>query len=335
MKKIYSIGWIILGSIIIWYSFFLYTTPSHHISLEKSEILLKNLSWDTDFLDPLPYKKWDLLEMHLILKQDGVHNVTLNLEKLKQKISLDEISVNGTPKTKDTIQTHDGSIITIKGKWKENGILKKDDYQDIIKEIIPKDEIIPEEKNEEPTQEEMLTSQNIDIRVLQTHLNSNINNLVEFQGTGSHLIKYINIWWNSFTPIRENEKQYISIPKNMFPSWEYFILYQLSDGTLITSKDSLTTTFDKNPVNIANITPKNISSDTKKNLTLQWNGFEKVIWVWLSNNLILKKTSFEILSDQVLVVHIPTGLENGSYFLNIMTTSGIYELKKNIFYISQ
>ena len=80
-------------------------------------------------------------------------------------------------------------------------------------------------------------------------------------------------------------------------------------------------------INIANITPGKISNKKDTFLVLQWNGFNKIIQMQLSNNVILKNTSFKTINDNVATIKIDKWLDIWEYFFTIMHTEWIEELR--------
>lgn len=172
------------------------------------------------------------------------------------------------------------------------------------------------------------------IKLNNYNLNSNINNLVEITWSWRELVKYVNIGWVSLTPINESNKTFLTIAKNTFSSWEYFIIVQLNDNEIVTLNEKIKFTYNSSKVNIANITPNTIKNDFDTFIVLQGNWFSKIISIQLSNNIILKTTSFDIINDNVMSVKIPKDLGVWSYYFNIMTIDWITELKNNIFTIN-
>lgn len=185
---------------------------------------------------------------------------------------------------------------------------------------------------------EIIKKENIpsidNIKLNNYNFNSNINNLIEITGSGKNLVKYVNIGWVSLTPINESDKTFLTIAKNTFNSWDYFIILQLENNEIVTLNEKIIFTYSNSKVNIANITPDRIKNDKDTFIVLQWNGFAKIISMQLSNNIILKTTSFDIINDNVMSVKIPKDLEIWNYYFNIMTVDGITEVKNNTFYIT-
>ena len=51
---------------------------------------------------------------------------------------------------------------------------------------------------------------------------------------------------------------------------------------------------------------------------------KKVISLQLGNGFVFKTPSFEVVTDEVMIVKIPKDLSAGTYHFNMMDTSGIY-----------
>ncbi len=234
------------------------------------------------------------------------------------------------------------NIDNIKDIWetKKDWILDENKFNDTINEL--------KNNKENNTKKNYITNStswsldiNLDNQNLNSNitfdnynLNSNINNLIKINWDKKNLIKYVNIGWVSLTPIVDKDEIFLSIAKNTFWNWEYFIILQMMDNSIITLNKKISFVFNDSETNIANITPKSIKNTQDTHIVLQWNWFSKVISLQLSNNIILKNASFEIISDQVMSVKIPKNLNKWTYFLNIMTTKWIINLKNNTFIIN-
>lgn len=320
------IALIFLGACFVYFFLIWKNFTQKNISFQQ-DILLKNLSWNTPIWDIIPYKKWEEVEITFIFPWEWKNKLTLDLTKWNKNISVKKILIDEAETDKNNIIVEDWQTVKIIGEALNDWSLKKEDYEDII---------IENEKLEEEKVEEVNTdfSGSLNLSFHQTSFNSNINNLVEISGDQIEFIKYVNIWEVSLTPIKNNQKTYLAIEKNTFWAWEYFIIVQLNNNDLIPLDQKLQFQYSNSKVNIANITPKSIQNIKDTFIVLQWNGFSKVISIQLSNNIILKNTSFDIISDSVLSVKIPAWLETGKYYFNIMTIDWISELKNNTFTIN-
>lgn len=187
-------------------------------------------------------------------------------------------------------------------------------------------------KKDNTIKQVLLTPQNIFLE--KWSINGNTNNLIEITGTGLNNIAYINIWWINLTPINSGSGYFLAINKNTYIAWEYFIIINYNDGTIETLNDKLKVVFDNKKVNIVEFNPNSIDNKTDKYITVVGNGFEKVIWVQLNNNVILKKTNYNIINDKIISVLIPAGMDAWEYYLNIMTIESVYEIKDNYFHIT-
>lgn len=319
-------------SMVLWvtliYIFLFEKNISHKSQSLSHDILLKNLSWESTLWWSIPYKKWDEIEVTFIFPWDGKNHLSIDTTKQIRDISIKKIFIDDSVPSSDDIIIEDGQTLKIIAETLKDGILKKEDFDDIILE----NEKIKEEENKE--NKEKSFSGTLDIMFERNILSSHINHLIEISWSQKDLIKYVNIWWNSFTPIQNNGKVYLAIEKNTFSSGEYFIIIQLQNGEIVSLDKKFYFEYWASQVNIANITPNNIKNTQDTFLVLQGNGFSKVISIQLSNNIILKNTSFDIINDSVMSVKIPSGLETGKYYFNIMTVNGIHELKQNSFIIN-
>lgn len=299
---------------------------------EKIDLLIRNNSWESPFSDSVPYKKWDEIELNLILKGDYTKEIKLNTEKLKLNFKIKSIYIWDK-------EVSDWKNIDVK-KWEkikiivealDNWVIKKDENQDIV-EIIKEEENKEEEKKEEEKVTEIPSS---NVSLNNYNINWNINNLIEILWDWRNYIDYVNIWWVSLKPVKSDDnKVFLSINQNTFTAWEYFVIVQFSDGTIQTLNEKIKFDFSEAKVNVSNITPNQIKNDIDRYIVIQWNWLSKVISIQLNNNIILKNTSFDVISDNVLSVKIPKELVTWKYYFNIMTTDGIYEIKNKTFNIN-
>lgn len=319
-------------SIVLWvfliYIFLFEKNTFHKNQSLSHDILLKNLSWESTLWWSIPYKKWDEIEVTFIFPWDGKNHLSIDTTKRIPDISIKKIFIDDSVPSSDDIVIEDGQTLKIIAETLKDGILKKEYFDNII---LENEKIKEEEKIEN---KEKSFSGSLDIMFEKNTLSSHINHLIEISWKDKEMIKYVNIWWNSFTPIQNNGKVYLAIEKNTFSSGEYFIIIQLQNDEIISLDKKFYFEYWSSQVNIANITPNNIKNTQDTFLVLQGNGFSKVISIQLSNNIILKNTSFDIINDSVMSVKIPSELESGKYYFNIMTVNRIHELKQNSFIIN-
>jgi hypothetical protein len=79
----------------------------------------------------------------------------------------------------------------------------------------------------------------------------------------------------------------------------------LKNGKLVSTDEKISFVYDSSPINIGAITPTEIRSDADRYVVVQGNGFEKIISIQLSNNLIFKNTLFTVVNDNVVSIKIP------------------------------
>lgn len=318
-----TVNTIIIGLIVYFFVFQKHTPPSDI----PQDILIKNISWDTPFSESIPYKKNENIEFNILFSGEWKNKITLDTSKINKLFDIKKILIDEKETSPDNIILEEWNIITIITEAKDDGMVKKDEYQDIIVDTQKVEDMeIVEENN--------LFSWNKHISFSQLEANSNINQLIEVHWEAKDFIKYVNIGGVSFTPIYENNRVFLSITKNTFSSGEYFIVIQWKDNEIMSLSEKIKFTLNTSPTNIANITPASIKNDTDSYVVLQWNGFSKIISVQLSNNIILKTTAFHVINDHVMSVLIPKNLEPGNYYFNIMTPDGISELPHNTFLIT-
>lgn len=101
---------------------------------------------------------------------------------------------------------------------------------------------------------------------------------------------------------------FVRLDRDTFTSGEYFVFFTLKNGKILTSEYRLSFEHSNSAINIANITPGAVPNDEDRFIVIQGNGFNKIVSIQLSNNLILKNAEFDIINDRVAGVKIPKGL---------------------------
>lgn len=295
---------------------------------ETTEILMRNLSWDTNLEKFTPYRKNDDLEFIFITEAENSNQAKVDLSALTEKLEISEILVNDTPASLDNLEKihFDSSLkITVRGKAKE-ALLIQEPLEWIVKIQFEK----KQEKTEEIPDAKKLTSDRIphSITINKGVLSSNINQLLEISGSNDlDTIDRVIIGEKTFVWLALGNTYYVTIPKNTFWNWDFFLGLYLKNGKLITTDEKVSFVYHSSPINIGAVTPSEIKSDVDRYVVVQGNGFEKIISIQLSNNLIFKNTLFNVVNDNVVSIKIPKWLEPGRYYFNIMDTAGIYEAK--------
>lgn len=296
------------------------------------DFIIKNNSSNSSVWKDIFYKKWDNIEYTFFMQKDFNWNISINTDKLDKVMKDYDIYIDDKKISKDNLKNlkiDDEKII--KFKWiaiKDNIIKTKEETVDDLIDI----EIIKVEEEKDDIKTLSWTLTNVTLSNL--NFSSNINNLLIISGKNLSNIQYINIWWKTFTPKFNNNKLYIGIDKDSFATWEYFVLFQLKNNQIVTYPSKIRFTYDENSINISQITPNIIKNDIDRYLVIQWNNLSKVIRVQLSNNVILKDTSFKVINNNVITIKIPAWLNSWNYFINFMWTQWIFELKNSQFTIT-
>lgn len=158
-------------------------------------------------------------------------------------------------------------------------------------------------------------------------LSTHTNHLISLQTDAPEDILYVTIWGYSYKLSEHEGNKYFEIQKNTFSPGDYFISVQNNAWDIIGLEQKMTILWGQDyGINLINITPDTISNTKKTSIVLQWNGFSKVISVQLDNNIILKETNFDIITDQVMSIEIPQWIPVGRYNFNLLTTEKIVKL---------
>jgi hypothetical protein len=322
MKKniLYTIYLTILAWALIWaYIYFSVNISNNKVN---SSLFIKNLTWQTNWSDFVPFKKNDSLDFTFVFDSLFWNSLNLNISKLEKKINIKEIYINDEKKDKNSLKNiHFKNILKLRIVWDamQNSLENENIKNDVEVELIwDKPEEIVEEEIIDKTKEVLIFTFN------SQNFNSNINNVLEISGQNLELIDYLVIWEKKIEWIYKDDKFYARIEKNIFWNWDFFVGFYLKNGKLETSSSKLTFSYNPNPINIAAITPDKISNKKDSYVVIQWNWFNKIVSLQLSNNYIFKNTLFNIINNQVASVKIPSGLTPGVYYFNIMDTKWIY-----------
>lgn len=180
-------------------------------------------------------------------------------------------------------------------------------------------------------QNESINSENIlDLNIEKLNYSSNTNNLIKLAWVWLENIENITIWEYNFNFDYIDWYIYILVEENSNLNWEYLLIFELNDWTIINYKDRINFNYSDKSLLINDITPKSLLNDTARNIILQWKWFTKVISIQLSNNIVLTETSYNIINDNVMSIVIPKWLEKWYYSINIMGVDWIYNSESSI-----
>lgn len=310
----------------LFWGFFYYNNLEKTNTSQKN-IYIKNNSWNTDFLKEVSSKKNDQVELLLILDEKKASFWKIDYSKIEQNLDIEKIFIDEKEVNKnDEVNINKDSSIKIIWKSKENNTLKSSDLDINISDIFTK-------TNQEELKKDQELQIKKDIKLVINSKNIEVykDNLIWLSWENLDFIDSIKIWEKYFKTIKIWEKYFLPIEKNVLKWWKYEIK--------ILNKQNLETIFSNeinfidndNLIKIYDITPKIISKEKSTNIVLQWSWFSKIISIQINNNTILEKSNFEIISDNLAIVKLPKDLEIWDYYLNIMWTDKIYEIK-NIFF---
>lgn len=310
----------------LFWGFFYYNNLEKTNTSQKN-IYIKNNSWNTDFLKEVSSKKNDQVELLFILDEKKASFWKIDYSKIEQNLDIEKIFIDEKEVNKnDEVNINKDSSIKIIWKSKENNTLKSSDLDINITDIFTK-------TNQEELKKDQELQIKKDIKLVINSKNIEVykDNLIWLSWENLDFVESIKIWEKYFKTIKIWEKYFLPIEKNTLKWWKY--------ETKILNKQNLETIFSNeinfidndNLIKIYDITPKIISKEKSTNIVLQWSWFSKIISIQINNNTILEKSNFEIISDNLAIVKLPKDLEIWDYYLNIMWTDKIYEIK-NIFF---
>ncbi len=246
-----------------------------------------------------------------------------NDKQIEISLKIDDNLLNELDEIENVIE-----ILEIKIDWE---VVKKEDINNKIKEdsVVVISWTEKKEKKEIDNIEKevsIINYENIDnISIEKLNYSSNISNIIKIKWKNLDQIEFVIIWEMSFKPEYNSDYLYVLVEKNDALNWEQIVFFQRLNWKIETYPEKLKFTYTDSNIVVVNITPRIIKNDINRNIVLQWKWYSKVISIWLSNNIILKDTSFNVITDAVMSVVIPKGLENWKYKLNIMDVEWIYK----------
>lgn len=313
---------IFILSIFLWFLY--YSNFDNSNNLQKN-IYIKNSSWNTDFLNEVSSKKNDKIELLFILKQKKSSIWKIDYSQIEKNIEIENIFIDEKEVNKNQeVTLNKDSSIKIIWKSKQNNILKNDELNI---DIENKQNIEIDEDNTI----KQVENKNIILKINTKNIEVFKDNLIALDWENLDFIENIIIWNNSFNTIKIWEKYFLAIEKNILDSWKQSIKILDKNQKKIDYKNDINFVKNDNSIKIFDITPKELNKDKKSNIVLQWSWFSKIISIQINNNTILEQSNFEIISDNLAIVKLPKDLEIWDYYLNIMWTDKIYEIK-NIFF---
>lgn len=336
-KKITAVSVIFLSLILSFIFYEISRKANLEVEVEEKEVIseafVKNNSWESDYTTDIPYTKGNELEYVYIIEPQENKEAEIDISKIWERVEVDTVEINWEEidviNNKITVDTSEAQSIKIKGTAKIN----KTEEENIDENI---EVTVKEKKENAPVIEESEEIDKTDISNLSLNtysFSSNIDSLLIITWENIESISALTIWDYSFKPVFKDWKAFFNLEAKTFDTWEYFWIIKQTNWKIITLDKKLNFTLIKEEVAIVNISPREIWNDKQNYLVLQWDWFDKVISLQLSNNVVIKNTQFEILTDKVMPVKIPPNLPSWEYHFNIMTTKWIVELHSQKFKI--
>lgn len=318
--------------IIIWFYYYKNNLSNNNVWININ-YFVSNKNRNTWREKNIWFKKWDEIEIFFLIKnnENYIKEILFNLDNFLQQNNLslswakanienNTIEWNWTKIIRITWTTNsNGTIwkdlnipINFINKWKQN--INNSSQSSLIdtKNITPKEKI----------------NIKLNIEFSSNSIISDFDNLIAITWSWFESLKSIWIWEKIFDIETKDWKWFIFIPQKTFSNGEYFTFGILKKWWEIISLDkSIKVTYQNSKLIIKNIFPPIVKNDTDRRITLQWLGLKNTLWVQLSDNTIIQKTDFNLVSNSVIAVKIPKWLSPWKYNFNIMTIDWIFEIK--------
>lgn len=312
-------------------------------NVEKKQILkdsfIRNATWESGLTNDIPYVKWDEIEYVYILEENDWAEAKVDLSKVSERIDLQEVELNGEkiPLDNLNLKVDTDEITSIKIKWiSKINKTEEENIEENIEVIVTqkRETLLEETQNIEENEDQEGRIKDVTNLIVNNYsFKSNIDSMLTIRAENVENITALVIWDYSLKPVFKDWIAYFNIEAWTFWTWTFLPFIEQKNGKIKTLDQAVTFIFVPGDVSIVNITPREIWNDVDRTLVLQWDGFDKVMSVQLSNNLVIKNTSFEVINNKVMSIKIPRWLDSWEYHFNIMTTKWISELKTEKFKI--
>lgn len=325
---------ILLLLVVIFYN---YKSTNNKNSLHV-DYFVNNLSWDSWIRKQVPYKKWDEIEISIILKNYTKYKnfFDLSIEKLIQLLKLYNVKIDYD---ENIIWSKESIIVKITWNTEDSWITPSnlEEFINISSRVVK--EWNENEKDKSPSNEintiKDYSNKKYDIKLSKYEIISNENNLITLSGVDLNEIKWVWIWEVIYFIKSHSWINYINIEQMTLNRWIHLIYYLLKNDELRASDESMNVIQFNDKVYISNIMPNVFSNKNSRRITVQWKWFKNTISIQLSNNQVFKKVDFKIVSDSVLALNIWKNFQTWTYNMNIMTLDGIYEIKNYNFTVTE
>ncbi len=368
MKKIYFL-FIILLLLFAW-SFFAWNiinTSKDQQQVYQYDFFVKNHNRVDDFYSDIPFRKNDKISYVFVFEKTWfVGSLDFNFYKIQELMKISNIQTNY-----NIYERNWWSLVVVELSWdaiiasNTQNIQKSDikkyidfKYTDIeysvvknwqdLEDLAEKNqqqiqEYNPvEEDNQEATQEDIediyeqsTKSQKEELWLTNTNFNVNETALVDIYWYDLDKLSYITIWEVSY-PIQEYDWNFfVNIEGNDFEEGSYFAFFVKDNQEILDTNQEIVFSDQRRDIHISDMVPFQVNKETWWLISVIGGWFNDIISIQLSNNRVLENADFDIVSNTTLMLKISNDLDEGEYFLNIMTRENIYELENKTFEIVQ
>ncbi len=294
---------------------------------------VRNATWDTALMKEVPANQGDSVEYTSILKPTSPQVVSVSIDALTSHLDAVQVSIDGRtvdPSELAHLTLTGSSLMKITGRVRDAQVTHTP-IDTLVR--IQTVSTLPTDTTATASGSTgvVAATTSSHIQFTETHFSSEINNLLQIDGDGLESVEYVNIGGQSLRPTLRDGHLFVGIPHGIFAGGEYFVFFQLKNKQVVSEDVQIAFEAGTGSVRIANITPNDITNDQNSVIVAQGSGFKKIVSIQLNNSVILRKVEFDIVNDQVLVLRIPKGLPAGAYYLNIMDTDSISEVR-NVFF---
>lgn len=302
------------------------------------DFFVNNITWDTWIKKQIPYKKWDEIEISLILKNYTKYKLMYDIwiEKIIEILKL--TNVNIITENND-LNSKDARVIKITGTT-QNSWITPDNLNELVeldnKESIKAPNVKDEKDNNDIIQNETIDKKNkYDINLSKYEIINNESSLITLTWQDLRSIKWIWIWEVVYFVKNYSWINYITIEEKTLNRWIHLIYFLLNNDELRASNSSMNVKSFEDEVYVSNIMPNRFSNQNSRRITVQWKWLKNTISIQLNNNKVFQKVDFKIVSDTVLALNIWKNFPVWTYNMNIMTLEWIYEIKDYNFTVTE
>ncbi len=323
----------------LWY----YIVEYDFYSDDNIDFFVTNHSWWEQSSGLLSYSSGDRLEYTFLYKHEDGDVPQFDQDRLQNRLNLKDIDIQ-----KGYDDWWDRWLLYLEIEWIAQQDWQTNITRDEISGYLQRDFSQPDNNQEEDSDIDQKndkvenTDQNDEEQPDQNDLDINTDNLglntYSLYDTQSQLLEVqgyeyvdsVSIWSEKINL----DGKYINVDGSELDIGLLGITYHLINDETVQDEQNfeILSMWDRS-VGIYDFNPDTLYGTGERYLSVQGYGFDRIVAIQLSSSEVIGQTDFELVSDRLMGVQIPSDIELGEYHLNVMVDDGIYRLKDQTFEI--